>query len=234
MTIGIYKLNFKGTHKVYIGKSLNIEKRFKGHIRSFKIGEASKKMFEAYSIYGEPTICILKALETEVGIDEEENHYISQYNAVIDGFNSRKESVGKVPSSCGELNHKSKYSNIKILECFNLLVDAPDMLFSDISNITTVPIGTITMLSRGVNHKWISEYYPEKYAKLLSLIGTRKTTCKTCKAQGIVLPPILSPEGEIHIIESIREFARTYNLDQSALGRVLHGKAKTHKGWKLA
>ena len=234
MTIGVYKLSFANTDKVYIGKSINIEQRFKGHLRSFKREEASNKMSAAFSTYGAPTLSILYSTDDEDTIDDMENKYIKEYNAVCNGFNTIGESVSKIVRNRGELNHKSKYSNITILECFNLLVDEPDMLFDEIEQITGVPRGSITMLARGVNHKWIEDYYPEKYARLMELIGTRKLTCKTCKVQGIKLPDIKSPEGIIYSIDSIRAFARLHGLDQSALGRVLHNKAKTHKGWKLA
>lgn len=233
MTIGIYKLVFNGTDKVYVGKSLNIEYRYKGHLRSFKRNEASNKMLEAYAQYGEPSLHILESCAEE-DLDLLENKYIKELDAVVSGFNSRDESTGKVRNNCGELNHMAKYSNTQILECFNLLVDAPDMLFSEITEITGVPQGSVTILARGMAHKWIKEYNPTKYAKLISLIGTRKSTCKTAKAQGIVLPKVVDPEGIEYSIDSIRGFCREFGLDQAALGRVLHGKAKTHKGWKLA
>jgi len=232
MTIGIYKLNFSGTNKVYIGKSLNIEYRYKGHLRSFRRGEASKKMREAHETYGDPTLEILEICKEE-DIDDLENKYIAQYNSVLNGFNSRNESTGVIISNCGELNHKSKFSNTSIIECFDLLVDAPDMLFHEIEEITGVARGSVTMLARGVNHKWLKEYNPTKYAKLLELVGTRRSTCKTVKVQGITIPNIISPDGVEYKIDSIRQFCREHGLDQSALGRVLHGKAKTHKGWHL-
>lgn len=49
-----------------------------------------------------------------------------------------------------------------------------------------------------------------------------------------IYPLILSPEGITHSITHLSNFAKEHSLDPSALSRVLSGKAKSHKGWKLA
>lgn len=232
MTCGIYKLIFKNTDKVYVGKSVNIEYRYKGHIRSFKRGESSKKMKDAYELYGEPSLEILEEC-TELMLDSRENFYISELKATTHGFNSRDTSTGSNITSIGELNHKSKYSNAKIIECFDMLIDYPDMLFQEISDITGVPKGSINMIAHGGNHKWLSIYSPDRYKLLLNMVGNRKASCKSALNQGINYPTILCPKGIEYQVSNAREFARTHELDQSALGRVLNGKAKTHKGWKL-
>ena len=44
MTIGIYLLRFNGTHKVYVGQSINIEKRYTDHLYVLKRGLGTYKM----------------------------------------------------------------------------------------------------------------------------------------------------------------------------------------------
>lgn len=44
---------------------------------------------------------------------------------------------------------------------------------------------------------------------------------------------IMSPTGDIMKGKNVTKFCMENNLDLSALGRVLSGKQKTHKGWKL-
>ena len=51
MTTGIYQLVFKGTDKVYIGQSIDIEHRYKGHISCLQLGKGVSKLQNAYNIY---------------------------------------------------------------------------------------------------------------------------------------------------------------------------------------
>jgi hypothetical protein len=44
---------------------------------------------------------------------------------------------------------------------------------------------------------------------------------------------ITSPIGETHIVTNIAEFARQHNLNAGALGEVLRGNTRHHKGWIL-
>ena len=135
MTCGIYKLVFNGTDSIYVGKSVNIEYRYTAHLRSFKRGESSKKMKDAYETFGAPKVQVLEECD-ESELDIKELFYISSLNTVKMGFNSRDTATNSNTTSIGELNHKSKYSNAKIIECFNLLIDYPDMMFQEISEIT--------------------------------------------------------------------------------------------------
>ena len=231
MTIGIYKLNFSGTDKVYIGQSNNIEYRYSGHLRSFRDKEASIKMQEAYILYGIPTYEILiECVEEEL----DENEAIAIFNSVVNGFNSVSFSIRYESEQYGSNNGRAVYSNEAIINVFNILVDNPDILYKDIVKLTGVSYGTINMIAHGGNHKWLAKEYPDKYSILLSRIGKRKNNCKSAKAQNIEYPEILSPEKAVYTISNAREFAREHSLDQSALLRVLKGKAKTHKGWTLA
>lgn len=232
MTIGIYKLNFNGTTKCYIGKSNNIEYRYKGHIRSFLRGEASEKMMGAYTLYGLPDIEIIIHCSSAL-LEYNENICIIQYNAVNNGFNTHNTSTGFSRSTSGENNHKSKYSDAQIIECMDILLEHPDMLYSEIESIISIPRGSISMIAHGGNHRWLQEYDPIKYTKLMSMVGLRRGSCKSALKQGINYPEIVSPEGTVYIVNNSREFARVHELDQAALGRVLNSKAKTHKGWKL-
>ena len=232
MTIGIYKLNFIGTDKVYIGQSNNMEYRYKGHLRSFIDKSASIKMQEAYSLYSNPTYSILiECVEEDLDINE--NEAIDIFDSVTNGFNSLSSSCKFISNQYGSNNARAIHSNETIIKVFNILIDNPDMLYKDIETLTGVSYGTINMIAHGGNHKWLAKEYPDKYSALLDRVGKRKNTCRSAKAQKISYPEIISPEKIIYTISNAREFAREHNLDQSALLRLLKGIAKTHKGWKL-
>ncbi len=64
MTSGIYKLNFSDEAE-YIGKSINIEKRWAEHTKNMQLGKAAAKMQHAYKRFGLPTGEILMEVHPE-------------------------------------------------------------------------------------------------------------------------------------------------------------------------
>lgn len=305
-TIGIYKLNFTGTDKVYIGQSRTLEIRLNQHLSLFRSGNHTIKMQAAYSLYGKPTLEVLCECSVEE-LNEFENETIEIWDAVDNGFNSvykageyasmygeahghsvysniqilevleyiidKKLTFSSISSitgvhittiesisqgighkwlqkACpekyelllsmkgrrtrGELSPNSKYLNLKIIEVFNYLVDKPEIPIKQVSTLTEVSYSTVKSIASGSSHSWLKESYPEKYAKLMLLKGTRSSSSRSAASKGILYPNIIDPDGIVHTIENCRLFATNHSLDQAALGRVLNGKAKTHKGWKLA
>ena len=74
MTSGVYKLTFR-SGKDYIGKSINIDNRYKDHLKAFESRKASAKMQEEYDKWGVPELSII--LETHPDhIDILESHLI--------------------------------------------------------------------------------------------------------------------------------------------------------------
>lgn len=233
MTIGIYMLQFKNTDKVYIGQSVNIERRYSDHKSNMRSNTASPKLQKAYDMFGTPSLIILLDDLTKEELDINEEEAIEIFNSVSNGFNLCKTS-GYSGELCGELHGSSIYSNNQIIEVFNLLFNQ-ELSFKDIAKITDVKRGTIESISTGRGHKWIEGLYPEKYRKLMSLKYSRVDNKRTSiKDKGIKYPSIISPEGEIFSnITNIAEFARKHYLDNGHLGAVLKGKENQHKGWKL-
>lgn len=128
MTIGIYCLQFKGTDKVYVGQSVNIEKRYQQHKYALKNEQAAKKLQKAYREYGMPTLLVLtESVITE--LDSLEQEAIILYNSINAGFNLSTDN-SQPPRLRGENNGSSKFSNSQIEEAFLLLIDNPNMLIS--------------------------------------------------------------------------------------------------------
>ncbi len=230
MTIGIYKLNFKGTDKVYIGQSKNIESRFNSHISALRAGYSTKKLLEAYNSFGTPTIEILCECRIEE-LNDFENETIEIYNAVDNGFNASY-TAGNYPPNPGQLNSQSIYDNSKIIEVFLLLIQ--NIPCEIISNKTGVKISTIHSISSCHNHKWLATKYPEEYNILLNRKG-RNTADEvlSAKARGIIYPEIVSPDGISYSITNLNKFARDHNLNVGNLRSVLIKERHTHKGWHL-
>jgi hypothetical protein len=245
MTCGIYILRFNGTDKVYVGQGLDIEDRYKSHIRYLRKGTASVKMLEAYKLYGFPyQELLVECLEEELNANE--NEAIAIFNAVDNGFNTLY-TAEDMPAWKSELKGEdcgmSVYSNDKILEAAKLMTDATLSLVK-VSEITSVKVTTLRKISQGAQHRWISEKYPDIWNKIQAIKETRNKLTHaghgdivrdmfTAKTQGIVYPQVISPTGEIYTIDNLSEFCRVHELEKTNFRNVLHGNRFKHKGWKV-
>lgn len=229
MTIGIYKLNFTGTDKVYIGQSVRIEERFRKHKERMKNGVASDKLQKAYSLYGTPSLEILLEADENEDLDSLENEAILVYDAVVNGFNTRDSARGG-GSRAGENHPRSMYSNEDIIKAFKLLQTDINS-FAYIEKCTNISVHTIRDISKGKSHKWLKSLDSDAYEYMLSKIGTRtKNTLSDKEDKEYIM---ISPEGVEVKITNISEFARINNLNKSHVSGVLHNIRQSHKGWTL-
>jgi hypothetical protein len=226
MTCGIYKLKFNNTDKCYIGKSKNIEIRFIYHKYKITHGLASKKLLDAYRLYGMPSLDILCEC-SECDLDTYEKEAISIYNSVDYGFNTLKEGA-KTSSINGERHHNSVNNDENVFICLVLLAEKPNKTLKEISDISNTTYSTVCDISKGVSHTWLKDVMPKEYEAMLSYKYSRKILAN--KTGPVIL---VNKDGVDYEVTNIREFSRLHNLGQSHLGRVINGKAKQHKGWKL-
>lgn len=234
MTCGIYKLVFSGTNKVYIGQSVNIEKRYKQHICTLRNNEHNHKLQDAYIQFGIPSLEILSECSIEE-LDEQEDECIDIYNSVNNGFNIYY-TANQAPSYTGYGYGNSKYSKQSILDAFNLLISTSNA-YTTIENITGVSCSTVCNIALQKSHLWLKEEYPEEYTKLS--IEKPRDSSKivsdklSAGARGIVYPDIKSPTGEIYTITNAYKFAKERGLAPNHFQEVLNRHRKSHKGWKL-
>ena len=167
MTCGIYILRFKDTHKVYIGKSTNIEKRFLEHKSSFNTNTAARKLQTAYTQYGVPSIEVLVVCDKEL-LDTNEVEAIEIFNSITDGFNTLLIANGG-SNLYGELSPNSKYSNVEYEKAFFALLDNPNLTYIEISNISKIPATVLSHIVAGNSHSWLSNKYPKEYLLLQEL-----------------------------------------------------------------
>lgn len=228
MTCGIYKLVFEGTDKIYIGYSKNIEKRLSQHIDYLRNNRSSKKLQQAYSTYGSPTIEIiaecpeaeLKSLEIEI---------ISIYDTYNTGLNSTIGGDGALGEQ-GEDNHNASHSNEVYYSVLKELIHIPIKVLEEVSKTTGVSIAIVSNISNGTSHMWLKEKYPDEYSTLESIRNTgRRSKYSTTGVSNI----LVSPEGVQVTINNISEFSKQYGLLQPKVSDVLNGLRKTHKGWHL-
>jgi group I intron endonuclease len=236
MITGIYKLDFPGTNKVYVGQAKDIKKRFWEHIYSFKNNDASKKLLQAYVEYGEPTYSILcECSESE--LNSLENEAIEIFAAVTNGFNTFHLEGGSIRSQSGLDHSNSKYSKILLLKVFSYLYKTT-LPYAKIAEILRVNKYLVNNIAYGSHRSWLEKEYPEQYSKFLSNKAIRNSTnLKTLKE----VQYIKSPGGEVYPVQNISEFCRKQpsladNVEsaRSSIAKVLKGTRSSHKGWTLA
>lgn len=111
---------------------------------------------------------------------------------------------------------------------FFRIVNTDDRL-CDIAKDENINKGVIEKMVYGATCTYLKDKYPEEYRIMVEKSGTRRVKAARQKEY----PALLSPDGVIHHIINAREFCRNNNLQQSNLGKVINGTAKTHKGWTL-
>lgn len=236
MTIGIYKLVFKDTDKVYIGQSLNIEKRFSTHRYCLSNNAHSKKLMQAYETYGMPSLVILSECSKEELLVQEAE-CIDIYNSIHNGFNYSTTSSGGGALQ-GSDNPKSLYSNETVYNVMHYLVTKPELTQRQIAEELQVGLSFVEHISAGNTGAWLQEDHPEEYNKLMSMKNTRDTREKlsiagSAKSRGIVYPRIVDPQGNKYTVDNVRKFGREHNLNNGDLCQVLNRRKATVKGWYI-
>jgi hypothetical protein len=227
MTVGIYKLNFKNTDKVYIGQSLKIENRVTRHLNSFKINTNSHKLMSAYNTYGYCSYDIVcECLPEE--LDSAENEAIEIWNSVDEGFNTRYNAIGKT-SLVGDKAPGSIYSNKQILKVFFSLLDS-DELYRHIAEQVGVSRECVKGIAAGTRHTWLAKDYPKEHLLLMNKKNLRSGSILERYGNTIALK---HDNGTVEEVSNIRQFCLKHSLDDGHLGKVINKKQISHKGWRL-
>lgn len=231
MQPGIYLLRFTGTNKVYVGQSENILYRYKKHIQRMKAGTTTRKLQEAYDMFGIPTLEIILECDTE-DLNKYEQEALDIFDAVKSGFNTAGTPDIHLK---GEDNGAAKYSNEQVVRVLEALLDLSNS-YADIETITGVKNNTVRHIANGESHTWLKSQYPEKYAQMLEVKKKRIYARTSAGYKNKQYPPIKAPDGTIYTnITNLTDFAKEHNLDPSGLSKVLNRRPKynSHKGWRL-
>jgi group I intron endonuclease len=218
-TCGIYKLVFKGTTALYVGKSLNIEKRFGGHISDMRCGRSSKKLLNAYSLYGLPTLEILEVC-VEKYLSVREDYWITTLDTVVNGFNTVYETHHNNNSSlCGELCSNANHSTEEYVEIAKML--AKGFTYLEIEECLGTSRGVVQTISSLKQHTWLKLVVPAVY-KIIednNRLYKEKGACLEYRTGKIL--SIVSPQGTLFEVSSIAAFSREHNLESTCISRVL-------------
>lgn len=86
--IGIYKIENKINHKVYVGQSIHIESRWKTHQKELRENKhGNSKLQNAYNKYGDVFEYTVLAECSKEELNNLEQFYIKKFNSKNDGYN---------------------------------------------------------------------------------------------------------------------------------------------------
>lgn len=115
---GIYKIVCLGNNKIYIGKSVDIESRFKKHLSDLRLNKHhSIYLQNSYNKYGENSLVFDIVEECDDNISQEELSlkeikYIEEFNSFKDGFN---ETIGGEGRSRVVIDEERLQMSIRVL-----------------------------------------------------------------------------------------------------------------------
>ena len=230
MTTGIYKLTFKGTDAVYIGKSKNIQKRYSQHLASLKARNSSQKLLYAYDTFGTPTLVIIEECAEDI-LDTTESKYIEQYNSVIMGFNTMYETHHSKTSLIGDKSQNAKHTNEVYVEIAKML--SQNYTVENICDVLATTRGVVSGIKRLETHLWLKEAIPDIYSLIESKYNMYVSQGMSLTYQNKDIPTVVSPGGAKFKVASISAFAREHGLDCGGLCRLINKKAASLKGWTL-
>lgn len=148
--IGIYKIENLINHKVYIGQSIHIERRWKEHCYPSKntvIAKAIKK-------YGKENFSFQVLEEcSEQELNEKEQFYIKKFNSVIpNGYNI----VDYIDGSIAQFTNYDKEVFLDIVKDIKENI----LSFQEISEKYDLNRSSIYRINSGETHKMQNELYP--------------------------------------------------------------------------
>ena len=199
--IGIYKIENKITNKVYIGKSINIEKRWIQHRCHLNNNvHANDYLQKAWNKYGENGFNFSVLCECEESIlDEKEIYYINLHKATDrsygynlreggDGGSLSQETIEKL-RGVGSILSEDDVRHIKM--CMYLLMDR-----KEISEINNVSPKVLTAISQGKNWGYVLLELNDKIHNLKqSLIDERNKMIVNHYDNGLKIAEIVNLTG---------------------------------------
>ena len=220
MSIGIYKIENLLNHKIYIGQSKHIEKRFLEHCRA-----SSKSLIgKAISKYGKEnfSFSILEKCRTEE-LDEKEEQYIKQFNCIVpNGYN--------VVLPDKQNKQVFSYYSLDTLQKIIKDIKNSDLTFQEIADKYKLDLSMIYYLNRGDYHTLDNEQYPLRVVKDVSKkdhfcidcnrpISKGSCRCKQCAkiAQRKVVRPSREELKKLVREHSFVELGKQFQVSDNAI-----------------
>lgn len=166
MSSGIYKLVFKGTNKVYIGRSTDLDAREKQHIQKLHLGShPSKILQQAFYEFGEPKLIVVEYLSSDLAnLLNKESYYIKKYDSYYNGFNGTKGEAKEDP--------RNSYEDNMARTAFLRLVLKDNE--QDICMDTGFTPKMLKQLKECRTHQWLQAEFPNDWRRFQQLAPPRQ------------------------------------------------------------
>lgn len=233
---GIYKIQSKATGKIYIGESLNIKKRKIRHFTDLRQGKHTnlylQRHINKYGI-GDMTFDIIEELPSDKEhLSKREIFWIKFYrsNEVENGFNLNKGGLGGTVHTIIHRNFTLVNIKTEKIEEYQTISD-----FEEKNNIhIRHKIRDVILGKRKVSLGFttVDNFYKLKKSKEIR---------ENSKLKPKPLPPINSRKFEIlntntNVVfsgDNVAKFCKENKLNYICLLRVINGKRKKYKNWRL-
>ena len=222
MTCGIYKITNLINNKVYIGQSVEIERRWQKHKNYYKNKENHKyKIYRAMYKYGIENFSfeIIEICQPKQ-LNERQIYWISYYNSLQNGYNMTSGGDGII--NCNDKPVNQYDSNGKFLNTYKSAHEAERQTQICFTNICKV-CRKERPHAGGYIWRYVSDTSPIEPIKITRIVrGTH------------VLQYSLLGEP-LHEFKSLAEAEKQTGINSVSIGRVCKGKQKTAGGyiWKL-
>lgn len=117
MTSGIYKLTFP-SGRIYIGKSVDMDNRWRQHFDKFKKGTAAKDMQYEYDTYGKPVPEVIYKCHPD-HLDIMESFFISRVNPELNTSRPADPFGDLINEDVDDVTKWLHYSTIKLTQFLN-------------------------------------------------------------------------------------------------------------------
>ena len=253
---GIYKIENKINHKVYIGQSIDIKERWSAHRRCVKYGDKKDYwLYQAMNKYGLDNFdfSIIEECEPQL-LDEKEMYYIQQYDSYNHGYNmtyggsglngiirNRNYAPKNISQFCGS---DDIVEVAKLDKNFHVLAYYPSV--QEAARQNQVEATNISKTLKGKN-KYCNNYiymYGDVVKELQDnindlilhrlLVDLYSYHCDddTPKHCGKIQVCDLQ-DNVLEICNTVGEASKKYNVDASSISKVCKGKLKQSKGYKF-
>lgn len=247
---GIYMIKCLVNNKFYIGSSVDIKNRWKGHIEGLKRGNHNNRHLQnAWNKYGESNFVfsVVEVCEVEDLITREQ-HYIDEWKACKKGFNIA--AIAGKPSMTPETRKRQSESlkkNVKFIEksrdfMKNLHNDPESQkkLIESVRNSEKVK-ETLKRINESPEHKEQvknlleqihSDPRIQKIVKGLAQQNIRDESWKKAHNQKDIV--MLTPEGEIvRVFISLGEITKMMGFDTGKIKKICISKStEIWKGYR--
>lgn len=244
MSCGIYCIENKANGKKYVGKSIDIKKRWNNHIAQLRNNSHPNEYLQrSWNKYGEEMFdfCVLEVCESEI-LNDREKYWIDYYDSFLNGYNltlggdggntiskyteaqleaykAKKKSIHSKTALKGEETSASKLNNSQVVEIIDMLLSGGYIV--DIAKKYNVSCSTIYDIR--VHNTWNS------LTKDIVFPHTSKRCLKGIKGKAVAQYDLFGNYIDTYI--SAREAEKITGCSYKHISSVCNGKRKTCGGY---